>query len=254
MSRPSLRGYAGAAGAQLHYRAMGEGAPVLVMHASPLSSAFMEGQLCALAAAGYRAIALDTPGYGQSDPLPAAPKSLADYARFFLTGMDALARHAPERITRLVLDNCALFTDAQVADWEPHYFPDLAPQADGSHMPKVWEIARRQFMSFPWFSEAPEHRLDRPPAPLAVVQSMANHFLIANPSWDAAYRLAFHAENARSFADLAVPTTLVDWHGSIVRREVQALVAEGLPACVRVVQAGASTEERFAAIVAAFAS
>jgi hypothetical protein len=32
------------------------------------------------------------------------------------------------------------------------------------------------------------------------------------------------------------------------------LVAEGLPACVRVVQAGASTEERFAAIVAAFAS
>jgi pimeloyl-ACP methyl ester carboxylesterase len=274
MSRPSLRGYAGAAGAQLHYRAMGEGAPVLVMHASPLSSAFMEGQLCALAAAGYRAIALDTPGYGQSDPLPAAPKSLADYARAFLTGMDALAidrcgvygtatgaqlalalaRHAPERITRLVLDNCALFTDAQVADWEPHYFPDLAPQADGSHMPKVWEIARRQFMSFPWFSEAPEHRLDRPPAPLAVVQSMANHFLIANPSWDAAYRLAFHAENARSFADLAVPTTLVDWHGSIVRREVQALVAEGLPACVRVVQAGASTEERFAAIVAAFAS
>jgi len=61
-------------------------------------------------------------------------------------------------------------------------------------------------------------------------------------------------QNARSFADLAVPTTLVDWHGSIVRREVQALVAEGLPACVRVVQAGASTEERFAAIVAAFAS
>lgn len=283
MSQLPLRGYAGAAGAQIHYRAMGHGAlgerapderaPVFLLHASPLSSAFMVGQMQALAAAGHRAIALDTPGYGQSDPLPAAPKSLDDYARAFLAGIDALgierfglygtatgaqlalalARHAPTRVVRLALDNCALFTDAQVADWEPRYFPDLAPQTDGSHMPKIWEIASRQFKSFPWFSNAPEHQLDRPPAPLAVVQSMANHFLIANPAWDVAYRLAFHAENARSFIGLTVPTTLIDWEGSIVRREVQALIAEGLPACVRVVVAGASAEARLAALVAAFA-
>lgn len=268
-----LRGYAGAPGAQLHYRLLGEGPPVFLLHASPLSSAFMLGQLQALADAGHRAIALDTPGYGQSDPLPTPPQSLADYARAFLAGIDAmgverfglygtatgaqlalaLARHAPARVSRLVLDNCALFTDAQVADWEPRYFPDLTPRADGSHMAKVWEVASRQFLSFPWFSDAPEHRLQRPPAPLAVVQSMANHFLMATSGYDAAYRLAFHAENARSFAGLAVPTVLVDWAGSIVRREVQALVAEGLPPCVRVVGAGASAEERFAAIVEAFA-
>ena len=82
---------------------------------------------------------------------------------------------------------------------------------------------------------------------------MADHFLMATPGYDAAYRLAFHAENARSFAGLAVPTVLIDWAGSIVRREVQALVAEGLPPCVRVVGAGASAGERFAAIVEAFA-
>lgn len=269
-----VRGYTGAPGAQLHYRMSGEGPPVFLLHASPLSSAFMVGQLQALADAGHRAIALDTPGYGQSDPLPAPPQSLTDYARAFLAGIDsmggidttrfalygtatgaqlalALARLAPERVSRLVLDNCALFTDAQVADWEPRYFPDLSPRADGSHMAKVWEVARRQFVSFPWFSEAPEHRLDRPPAPLAVVQSMANHFLIATPGYDAAYRLAFHAENARSFEGLTVPTVLIDWEGSIVRREVQALIAEGLPACVRVVRAGASAEARMQALVEA---
>ena len=269
-----VRGYTGASGAQLHYRMLGEGTPVFLLHASPLSSAFMVGQLQALADAGHRAIALDTPGYGQSDPLPAPPQSLTDYARAFLAGIDAmggidttrfalygtatgaqlalaLARLAPQRVSRLVLDNCALFTDAQVADWEPRYFPDLSPRADGSHMTKVWEVARCQFISFPWFSEAPEHRIDRPPAPLAVVQSMANHFLIATPGYDAAYRLAFHAENARSFEGLTVPTMLIDWEGSIVRREVQALIAEGLPACVRVVRAGASVEARMQALVEA---
>ncbi|MFM7708647.1 MAG: alpha/beta fold hydrolase [Gammaproteobacteria bacterium] len=276
MTALPLRGYAGAPGAQLHYRMLGDGPPVFLLHASPLSSAFMMGQLQALAAAGHRAVALDTPGYGQSDPLPATPQSLTDYAHAFLAGIDAmggidtrrfalygaatgaqlalaLARLAPQRVTRLVVDNCALFTDAQVADWEPRYFPDLTPRADGSHMTKVWEVARRQFVSFPWFSEVPEHQLDRPPAPLAVVQSMANHFLLATPGYDAAYRLAFHAENARSFQGLVVPTVLIDWEGSIVHREVQALVAEGLPSCVRVVRAAASVEARMSALVEAVA-
>ena len=274
MPTPPTRGYTGASGAQLHYRMLGEGPPVFLMHSSPLSSAFMLGQLQVLADAGYRAIALDTPGYGQSDPLPTPPQSLTDYARAFLAGIDAmggidttrfalygtatgaqlalaLVRHAPGRITRLVLDNCALFTDAQVADWESRYFPDLTPRADGSHMAMVWEVASRQFVSFPWFSDAPEHQLDRPPAPLAVVQSMTNHFLIATPGYDAAYRLAFHAENARSFEGLTVPTVLIDWEGSIVRREVQALIAEGLPSCVHVVRAGASVEARMEALVTA---
>jgi pimeloyl-ACP methyl ester carboxylesterase len=90
MSKATTRGYAGAAGAQLHYRELGEGSPVILLHASPLSSEFMLGQIQALASAGYRAIALDTPGYGQSDPLPEPPQSLADYARAFLAGIDAL--------------------------------------------------------------------------------------------------------------------------------------------------------------------
>ena len=267
------RGYTGPAGAQIHYRALGEGPPVCLLHASPLSSAFMIGQMQALAAAGYRAIALDTPGYGQSDPLPSPPTTLADYARAFLAGIDdlgirsfglygtatgaqlalAIARMAPERVTRLVLDNCGLFTEEQVADWEPRYFPDLSPRADGSHMAKVWDIARRQFLSFPWFSEAPEHQLNRPPSPLAIVQSMANHFLLATPSYDLAYRLAFHAENATSFVGLTVPTVFIDWEGSIVRREARALIAEGLPSCVTIMTAASSMEARFDAVAAAFA-
>jgi len=82
---------------------------------------------------------------------------------------------------------------------------------------------------------------------------MANHFLLATPSYDLAYRLAFHAENAGSFVGLTVPTVFIDWEGSIVRREAQALIAEGLPSCVTVMTAASSMEARFDAVAAAFA-
>jgi pimeloyl-ACP methyl ester carboxylesterase len=253
---------------------LGAGPPVILLHASPLSSAFMGGQMAALAAAGFEAIALDTPGYGQSDPLPSAPSDLDAYGDALLSAVDALglaqiglygtatgaqlalamARQAPKRISRLVLDNCALFTAEDVAAWEERYFPDLSPKADGSHLSQLWTVARRQFVAFPWFSEAPVDQLNRGEPPLAMVQTMAQHFFIAGPAYDQAYRLAFHNERAESFAGLTVPTVLIDWQGSIVRRQCQALIAQGLPACVTVTEAAPSPDARFAAIAAAFAA
>lgn len=266
------RFYTGPAGAQVHGRRSGSGEPVLLLHASPLSSAFLTGQIEALAAAGFEALALDTPGYGQSDPLPAPPTALADYARRILDAADflghrrfglygtatgaqlglAVARLAPERVTRLVLDNCALFTPEQVAAWEADYFPDLSPDLSGAHLQRLWQLARRQFIAFPWFSDAPADQLGRGEPPVTAVQAMALHIQLANPAYDTAYRLAFHNERSESFSGLAVPTVLIDWRGSIVRSQCRALIAAGLPACVSVVEAGASPEARFAAIARAF--
>lgn len=274
MIEPLERFYTRISGGQLHGRKVGSGPPVLLLHASPLSSAFMTGQMAALAEAGFEAIALDTPGYGQSDPLPTPPAGLGDYAQAFLEAASALgcerfglygtatgaqlalaiALAAPSRISQLVLDNCALFTPADVAAWEDRYFPPLTAKADGSHFTQAWQIASRQTIAFPWFSDAPEHQLNRAAAPVELVEAMALHFLISRPAYDTAYRLAFHNERAESFAGLQVPTVLIDWQGSIVRRQCHALIAEGLPACVTVVEAGASPQERFAAVAAAFAS
>ena len=56
---------------QLHYRSQGANhLPVIVLlHASPMSSANMLPIMNALSDS-FKVIALDTPGYGQSDPLP----------------------------------------------------------------------------------------------------------------------------------------------------------------------------------------
>jgi pimeloyl-ACP methyl ester carboxylesterase len=59
----------------LHVAELGVGEPVLLLHGFPSYWADWEAQMTALAAAGFRAIAPDLPGYGESDQLP----KLLDY-------------------------------------------------------------------------------------------------------------------------------------------------------------------------------
>ncbi len=267
---PSLRRrYVDTATGQLHMREAGAGAPVLCLHPSPLHAGFLAPQIGALADAGFRAIGVDTPGYGASDPLPAAD-SLDDYADALLTladalGLDgfgvygnatgaqialALARRAPSRVSRLVLDNCGHFDPALRAQWEPDYFPDLTPRADGTHLTRIWEMCIHQMTRFPWHLD--DGVTDRQAPPTETLQAMALAFQTAGAGYDRAYRLAFRAEDISSFTGLSTPAVLIDWESSVVRAQVQALIACGLPPCVRVLAAGAGMPARLAAIVSAF--
>lgn len=66
-------------GAQLHYRDEGQGLPVLLLHAFPLSSAMFEPQVAALASK-YRFILPDHRGFGQSGTT-AGPTEMSRLAR-----------------------------------------------------------------------------------------------------------------------------------------------------------------------------
>ncbi len=259
-------------GVQLHARVAGSGPPVMLLHASPLSSAFMLGHIDRLQKQ-FQVIAVDTPGYGNSDPLPAAPASLNDYAGHLLAAAEtfglgsfrlygtatgaqialAMAKHAPERITKLVLDNCAHFDESIRNKWIKSYFPDLTPQADGSHWHTAWDIATAQFQYFPWHIQSALTALNRPPPPPEMITQMALGFISSTPAYHTAYRLAFEAEDIASFMSLAVPTTLIDWQGSIVRPFVQTLIDKGLPDIVQVITCGPHPADRFEAIAKSLA-
>jgi pimeloyl-ACP methyl ester carboxylesterase len=258
-------------GGALHARVMGAGPPLVLLHASPLSSVFLHDQMMQLAPY-FTCYGLDTPGYGMSDPLSAPPHSMQDYARPILTALEthgiykfrlygtatgaqialAMARAEPHRILKLVLDNCAAFARAWRESAENDYFPDLTPKPNGSHWHDAWEIAARQFKAFPWYSDKPDDHLSRPAPPAEIIHQVALGFVSARPHYDTAYRLAFQAEDISSFEGLRVPTTLIDWQGSIVRKYVAELVALGLPDCVQVEIAGVQLVDRLAAIEHAF--
>ncbi|MCS7003115.1 MAG: alpha/beta hydrolase, partial [Dehalococcoidia bacterium] len=84
-----LKGYVNTPEGQIHYRAGGEGFPLVLLHQNPSSSMMWEAVQPGLIAGGRRVIAFDTPGYGLSDPPPIKP-DIPYYARRILNALDLL--------------------------------------------------------------------------------------------------------------------------------------------------------------------
>ncbi len=142
---------------QVHLRIAGTGTPLILLHQSPLSGDQFSAVLPLLTAAGFCAVAMDTPGFGQSDR-PAQPVGIAGYADavpavLAAMGWNAahllghhtgasiaasLAARRPELIDRLVLNGVPLLSVEERAHFAQFRFAPLESQADGSHLLAAW--------------------------------------------------------------------------------------------------------------------
>ncbi len=158
------RGYADGPYGQVHFHEAGpaDGRPLVLLHQAPVSARQFEPVYPRLAARGIRAIGIDMPGFGCSDPPPFVPR-VEDYARAIppvldLLGLDRasiLGHHTgalvatevalqfPARIERLVLNGPLPLTDAERAQWLEYCRTEEIPfreQADGSHLVKLFNV------------------------------------------------------------------------------------------------------------------
>lgn len=170
MPDPALRrGYADTRHGQVHYAEHGSGVPVLLLHQTPRSWDEYRDVL-PLLGGEFRAIAMDTPGFGQS-ARPPGPWSIELFATGVLDLCDDLglgqvslvghhtgavialevAASAPDRIRALVLSGMP-FVDAErrrrVARRAP--IDHVVPAPDGSHLMRLWN------------NRAPYYPADRP--------------------------------------------------------------------------------------------
>lgn len=264
---PVTRQVQRALGLHLQFRQGGAaGAPVLVLlHPSPRSSAMFEPWMAQLAAQ-FRVLAVDTPGYGGSDPLPAPPACMADYLpplrallqdlagpRFSLYGSATGAQLAiayslahPADVRHLFIDNAAHFEPAEHDEIVARYFPDLTPRADGSHLQAAWQMCLAMGTYFPWFMQDDAYRWRAGTPSPAEVQANLRELLAAGPDWAAAYRAAFDHEHASKVMALRVPTTVLRWQGSMLLKHIDALLAHRLPAHVGRLDTPAAADARYA--------
>ncbi len=164
------RDYAPGPFGQVHFRACGEGRPLVLCHQSPSSHRQFDAAYGRLAARGLRPIGVDTPGFGRSD-VPARPPTVEEYADAMVavldhlgiesadilgqhTGsmiaMEATLRH-PGRFRRLVLNSPTPFAPEARREWLATLIPRQrawAPKADGSHLQEMW--ARRLRVTPGW--------------------------------------------------------------------------------------------------------
>ncbi len=178
-SVPVRRGFANLGHGQVHFRYAGHGPPVVLLHDSPRSSAMHLSMLQALAGE-FTAIAVDTPGYGLSTPLPSTPRpEIEDFARALAETLTALgiercpiygfhtsskinlqfAIDHPDRVSLAILDGLNLPPGGPSDDFIGRYMKPFQLSADGSHLAVAWAKARDLFRFFPWFDTTPQARL-----------------------------------------------------------------------------------------------
>ncbi len=160
---------------QVHLTEAGAGPLLMLLHQSPLSASQFLPALPYLAAAGLHVVAIDTPGFGASDP-PPLPVGIIELADSLLPVLGALsenpvhilghhtgaaigaalaARH-PGRVNRLILNGVPMFDAPTRAHFATFKFDAVVPQHDGSHLLVAWEQRLRATPG--WTDIAAMHR------------------------------------------------------------------------------------------------
>lgn len=192
--------------------ASGELPVLLLLHQSPLSAKNYDALLPHLAS-WCRPYALDTPGYGGSDP-PPGQWEVADYAdavlrvadalqapRFLLFGRATGAVFAVEaalrfgdRVARLALHGLPVYTADERAQRLANFAPAYVPDPAGSHLAWIWARI---------MGEYPNLEPD-------LATRFVGDYLAAGRDFATAYRAIFrHDLRARVAGERLPPTLLI---------------------------------------------
>ena len=220
---------------QLHLRCLpaeDNAAPaVLLLHASPASSWFMQDLMLALRAAGRQGqiLAPDTLGNGDSvAPLPQEP-DIAYFADSMVRMCDGLgidkvdvygthtgARIAcemaaghPERVRRLVLDGITEYADDLREAVIANYAPVVEPDEYGRHLIWAFNFCRDQALFFPHFMKDPEHRLAVGMPPPQVLHRITLDVLKTLDTYPKPYIAAFRYKAFERMGLVKAPTLLL---------------------------------------------
>ena len=161
-SLPVTRAFVQTRSGRIHVATAGQGFPVLLLHQTPRSWNEYRDVLPILGKS-YRVIAMDTLGFGDSQPLPASENSIERWAVGAFDLLDALgisraavvghhtgavvamemAASHPERVAALVLSTCP-WIDAprRVAHTGKRVIDEVEHTPSGAHLTELWQ--RRQ--------------------------------------------------------------------------------------------------------------
>ncbi|MEO0574167.1 MAG: alpha/beta fold hydrolase [Pseudomonadota bacterium] len=252
----------------VHMYCAGAGPALFLLHPSPASGSVFKA-LLPLVAAHASAYAIDTPGYGFSDPLDSCVDDLMPYViaiddiRAALgiekimiygaaTGSQIAAEYAktfPDRCHALILDSVADFPAEEYASLVDNYFTDLTPDFAGGHLARVWSMSLDTLRFFPWHMRTQSARVNMPLDDVMPIEQMALQFLQAGANYHLAYAAAFRNERATALQSLQVPTSIIRWEDSLIKAYADRFDAYEWPDHVRMCRCEGGLDARHAAIV-----
>lgn len=269
------RGFVNTAHGQVHYRAAGSGPPVVLLHDSPRSSA-MHSELIRRLGEHFTAIAIDTPGYGRSTPLPASPQpEIADFARAISSALDALgitrcslygyhtsskivlemAVARPELLNGAILDGLSLPLAPPEPDFIARYMRPFEPSDDGSHLAREWTRVRDLHRFFPWFAKSGRSRINVDLPEAQQLHRYAIDLFSAGRHYSSAYAAAMRHQAIPLIPRVRTRSVVMCRADDVLFRYLDAL-PETRPANMTVLRLAADTDawrERIRSLFAEFA-
>jgi pimeloyl-ACP methyl ester carboxylesterase len=207
------RGYVDLDFGQVHYRTHGRGKPILLIHQSPSSSLEYQ-KLMGFLGEKYQAVAMDTPGYGLSDPLPVPPVlTIPRYAavvRQFMraVGIERAAIFGHHTGATISLEFATAFPEATAAlCWSALPFYEPAVRAERLRDPRFKPLVidpRGQFLAELWN----KYDIDAPAAVPADRKDQVTSALLAGTSGRDAYQAVFSFEEQARLPLVKAPAFL----------------------------------------------
>ncbi|MEE3623490.1 alpha/beta hydrolase [Nitrospirillum sp. BR 11752] len=224
------KGYVQTAMGTVHYRRAGEGPPVVLLHDSPRSS-LLHLPLLGTLSDRFTVFALDTPGYGGSDPLTLAPGMagrepiIADFALALERTLAALgigraafyACHTsskilldfavrwPARVGVAVLDGLSIPTGEPDAGFIGRYMRPFDMDAEGAWLAREWTRVKDTVRWFPWFAADPSTRMPIDMPSMEEMQAYCLDYFRAGPRYADAYRAAMRHNPLDNVARVTAP-------------------------------------------------
>ena len=225
---PVLKGFVAVPHGQVHFRYGGSGPVVVLLHDTPRSSVPHAPNIEWLGE-HFTVIALDTPGYGNSTPLPQPVPGIKDFSdaladtlsalgieRCALYGFHAGAKVAlqfaadhPERASLTILDGLALPAEPLTPGDLEHYLQPFDPTADGAHLVRQWSRILDLHRYLPWFAPSAETRMHWPLPDDATLHEYATDLFMAGAHWVDACRAALSYAASPAIASLRSRTVFM---------------------------------------------
>lgn len=174
---PIEKNYAEVNGRAAHYRTCGSGPSVVLLHDSPRSSRLHLDTMRQLGRQ-FRVYCLDTPGYGNSDPIGLPNPTIGDFGSFLDETLAVLGiSHAPLYATHtsakialsyaaggaatplLILDGLSIPAEPATEEFIASYLRPFQPDASGAYLAREWSHVRDMLRWFPWFDNRSENRI-----------------------------------------------------------------------------------------------
>jgi pimeloyl-ACP methyl ester carboxylesterase len=223
------RGFVDLDHGQVHLRRAGVGSPLVLVHQSPGSSKQLEPLMRALATRGFDVIAPDTAGNGDSDPLPLQQPEIPDLAAvtmeavahahdgpFHLYGSHTGASIAmeialadPDRIQSLTIDGMGLYDVGLQSEVLARYARKIRPDAEATHLMKVWHFCRDQFLFWPYYNRTAEGVMRDGLPDDDTLHDLVVEVLKAMRSYHLSYRAAFRHPKRDRLPRLRVPVHVI---------------------------------------------